>query len=187
MAIVRLYGLFAISVLFATPAAADLYKWTDERGVIHYSDRRPIEATPATKVESVSNRISVYSADPALLQAVEAARTRRGQPETASVPYRAPAYAAPVPAPALTNETCEFADCAVSGVPYPYPGAFVRRHPHNLVQAVLPPGAIAGTINSNGAIPGNTAGTNSVPAGAFRAGPRMKPLQSRQFPDPQRR
>src|SRR4029434_5931416 len=133
------------------------------------------------------NRISVYSADPALLQAVEAARTRRGQPETASVPYRAPAYAAPVHAPALTNETCEFVDCAASGVPYPYPGAFVRRHPHNLVQAVLPPGAIAGTINSNGAIPGNTAGTNSVPAETFRAGPRMKPLQSRQFPDPQRR
>lgn len=180
----RLQGLFALSVLFAAPAAADLYKWTDERGVVHYSDRRPVEAAPATKVESVSNRVSVYSADPALLQAVEAGRSKRGQPETASVPYRAPAYAAPVHAPSLTNETCEFADCAVSGVPYPYPGAFVRRHPHNLVQAVLPPGAIAGTINSNGTIPGNTAGTNIPTTDTLRAGPRMRPLHS---PDLQRR
>ena len=28
-------------LLFATPASAEIYKWTDEQGQVHYSDQKP--------------------------------------------------------------------------------------------------------------------------------------------------
>lgn len=31
-------GILAITVLFATPAVADIYRWEDEGGVIHFTD-----------------------------------------------------------------------------------------------------------------------------------------------------
>ena len=33
--------LFVFLVIFADPAAADFYKWVDERGVVHFSDTPP--------------------------------------------------------------------------------------------------------------------------------------------------
>ncbi len=182
----RPHRFIVLAILFAAPAAADLYKWVDERGVTHYSDRLPTALTAAAKVQPVENRVSVYTSDKSLLQAVEAARLKKGQPELPIEPYRGAAYAAPMHgASPLTYEPCVLADCA-AGVAYPYPGFPVRRRPHNLVQAVLPPGAIAGTINSNGAIPGNTAGISNVPPGFMKAGPRVRPMATRHSPDPRR-
>jgi len=52
--LVLLYGLFCCSVI--GPAAAQVYKWVDERGVTHYGERppqgqqaRPVETTPPAK------------------------------------------------------------------------------------------------------------------------------------------
>jgi hypothetical protein len=46
------------------PAHAQIYKWVDEVGKTHYSDTAP---TRARKLDTVADRISVYSPDPALL------------------------------------------------------------------------------------------------------------------------
>jgi hypothetical protein len=189
---VRPHKFIALAILFATPAAAELYKWVDGRGVTHYSDRAPIELTAAAKVEPVKNLVSVYSPDKALLQAVEAARLKKSQPEALIDPYQGPApFAAPMHAPPpVAYQPCVLADCAiVSGMQYPYPsnGVFpVHRRPPNLVQAVLPPGAIAGTINSNGAIPGNSTSLNNVVPEKISPGPRVAPLMSRSLREPPR-
>ncbi|WP_417069853.1 DUF4124 domain-containing protein [Niveibacterium terrae] len=37
----------ALLILFALPARAEIYKWTDEKGKVHYGDQAP--ATPKTK------------------------------------------------------------------------------------------------------------------------------------------
>jgi len=64
----RLAGLSiaALAMLFAgaTVAAADLYKWTDDKGIVHYSD------TPPSKDRKASQRVRLTgtespSADPA--------------------------------------------------------------------------------------------------------------------------
>ncbi|HEY6892870.1 MAG TPA: DUF4124 domain-containing protein, partial [Rhodanobacteraceae bacterium] len=36
--------LLGALLLFATNAHAGLYKWSDERGVVHYSDKMPADA-----------------------------------------------------------------------------------------------------------------------------------------------
>lgn len=180
----RLYIFIALAILFAAPAAADLYKWVDKRGVTHYSDVRPTEP-PAARIEPVANRVSVYSPDKSLLQAVEAARLKKAAPEVPIEHYRSRVpYAAAMQAPPpLMYEPCVLADCAVvAGVPHAYSSTIVfpiRRRPPNLIQAVLPPGAIAGTINSNGAIPGNSASLNNVVPEKISPGPRVRPLSSR--------
>ena len=33
--------LLVLPVLMATPASAEIYKWTDEQGQVHYSDQKP--------------------------------------------------------------------------------------------------------------------------------------------------
>lgn len=157
----------------AAPVCAELYRWVDERGVVTYSDRRPVDARIAEKTQPVPNRISVYAPDQGLLQAVETARLKKSQPEPRGEPDRAVAYtAAAVPqAPAGYDP---------SGFIYPYPYAvFVpaRRRPPPLEQAVLPAGAIAGTINAPGMIPGNTGnyGVNPGPPKPVPRGPLVAP------------
>jgi uncharacterized protein DUF4124 len=153
------------------PAAADVYRWVDERGVTHYSDRRPADPHAADRVERVrGGRISVYSTDRPLAQVVEA-------PNAGPAPYLA---ATSTPSPA-TFDPCLAADCAVSGVLQPYPATFVpvRRRAPQLQQAVLPPGAIAGTLNANGAIPGNSAALSPVIPEATPRGPRERPVRAR--------
>jgi hypothetical protein len=43
--------LLASFVLLALPAAADMYKWVDEKGVTHYSESPPPEGTQSKKLE----------------------------------------------------------------------------------------------------------------------------------------
>ena len=181
-------ALLLAAGMAGAPASAQMFKWTDERGVTHYSDRKPDQPVPV-KVEPVAGRVSVYSTDPSLLQAVEEDRVYRtrqsGAPSSQNpVPNVSTASPQPVPYP-----PCAYGDCGiVSGVEYPVGEHVPYRHRPRLRQAVLPPGAIAGTINSNGAIPGNTAGMGNVAPETFTAGSRMRPMPTRQAPlEPQRR
>lgn len=48
-------GLLGLAALVALPAFAQLHRWTDEKGVIHYSDKAPPRASAKTgeiKVDS---------------------------------------------------------------------------------------------------------------------------------------
>ena len=160
----------AVSV-FAAPAAAQsykMYKWVDERGAVTYSDRKPIDPKAVESVEPVSRSLSLYTPDTALLQAVAAARREYAQPAFRTEPV-APRHLAPTTALAAAPlDPCAQMDCTeYSGGSYPYPGVLpVRRRTPHLHQAVLPAGAIAGTVNAPGMIPGQT-GANPILPGPF--------------------
>jgi hypothetical protein len=61
--------LFAAALLAALPAAADMFKWVDENGVVTYSNTPPTAKQPK-KVEAVPERVSVYTPDPQLNKAM---------------------------------------------------------------------------------------------------------------------
>ena len=57
--------LAAFALAFATNARAALYKWTDERGVVHYSDQMPAEAVNRANVELNRNGLTVRKTEQA--------------------------------------------------------------------------------------------------------------------------
>ena len=64
-------GALLSAALFAPlPAVSQMYKWTDERGVVSYSNTPPPGAGKATKVDLVEERVSVYTPDPLTLRAM---------------------------------------------------------------------------------------------------------------------
>jgi len=58
-------GLVAL-LLVALPARAATYKWVDEKGVVHYSDKIPPEAVNKGNVEINKQGVAVKRTDPAL-------------------------------------------------------------------------------------------------------------------------
>ena len=102
---VHVCSLCLALVAAAPMAAAQVYKWTDERGVINYSNSPPPEGKSKKGVSVVEDRVSVYSADPAVVQATQNARERRGlvPPQTAAVDQRpAPPAPAQLPTPPVS-------------------------------------------------------------------------------------
>ena len=67
--------LFAI--LATVPATAQVYKWVDERGVTNYSNQPPADPKAVKKLGVVEDKISVYTPDPALMQAIAAFQQQR--------------------------------------------------------------------------------------------------------------
>jgi hypothetical protein len=62
-------SLLSILILLAAasaPAHAQIYKWVDESGHTHYSDKAPASAK---KVSTVTDRVSTYTPDPSLARA----------------------------------------------------------------------------------------------------------------------
>ena len=176
-------ALAAAAVLAAAPASAQLYKWVDEKGATHYSDRKPDDEKTAKKVKSVDGAtVSVYTPDKTLLKAVERAREKAGR-EPAPEPERiARPYAAPVsPQPPYDYDPCAAGspDCGY----YAYAPAYAtHRRGRILNPAVLPAGATAGTVNSPGIIPGNSGTTPTGTAGHLEpprqsSAPRARPRQ----------
>jgi len=51
----RLAIIFLI-ILLCGPAAADLYQWTDEKGVVHITDSPPRKGKPGRRVETIHRR-----------------------------------------------------------------------------------------------------------------------------------
>lgn len=82
-------SFFCAAIFSIAPAAAELYKWVDERGVTNYSSEPPSSAA-ATKLTRVENKISVYTPDDGTLQAVKAVRERAIQAINAPEPARSP-------------------------------------------------------------------------------------------------
>jgi hypothetical protein len=76
------------ALLPVAPAAAELYKWVDERGVTNYSSERP--AAKAAKLTRVENKLSVYTPDEGVLRAVKAVRERAIAALTEPEPVRSP-------------------------------------------------------------------------------------------------
>jgi glutaredoxin len=50
-------GFLGVAALISSPALAQLYRWTDDKGTIHYSDKAPDKGT----AKSVEVKINSYS------------------------------------------------------------------------------------------------------------------------------
>ncbi len=76
-----LTGLTAALLAFSTgtAAAAQLYKWVDESGVINYSNQPPADPTSSKNVRDVEDRVSVYTPDPALVREIAVFHQRINQ------------------------------------------------------------------------------------------------------------
>lgn len=150
-------GLLASLFAFHTgAAAAQLYKWVDERGVVNYSNQLPADPKAAEKVAAVEDRVSVYTPDPALVREMAAERRRVSQPAAARQENTPPAVAmigTPAPAPSIASEPQVF------DYPYGVVGGFRPHRPlHKVPQVRLPAGATAGnTVGLYSIIPGSSA------------------------------
>jgi Domain of unknown function (DUF4124) len=75
-----LLALFAATAaLVSAQVSADVYKWADREGRIHYSDQLPDKAA---RVIAVEDRLSLYSPEPAVAQALQAGQTRNATAAT---------------------------------------------------------------------------------------------------------
>jgi len=57
--------LLALTTLFffATPATAEMYRWVDTQGKVHYSDQPPVEKSKSSKTLSIPNQPTAPSAE----------------------------------------------------------------------------------------------------------------------------
>jgi hypothetical protein len=187
--LIQLVGISAMAMAMAGAAgSAELYKWVDERGITNYSSDPPPKGRQAKAI--ADDRMSTYTPDPAVTEAIEAERNRR-----TAKPPAAPTAAAPVPPPgsappppgaapqppraggviASPSVTIAPVDpCLAPGNPncygttiYDTSPVFVgRQRPPILNQPQLPPGAIAGNV---------TGGTGTTPGLSGLAPPAAPP------------
>jgi Domain of unknown function (DUF4124) len=64
--------LAALAALCCAPASAEVYKWVDKNGRVHYSDQLPKGAQGL----AIQDRLSLYSPEPAVAVALQAAPRR---------------------------------------------------------------------------------------------------------------
>lgn len=161
-----------VAILATAPACAQLYKWVDERGVTNYSNQPPADPKAAKKLQPVEDRVSVYTPDEALTQAVAAFRQKSDRTSAERIASlereleaerRARQYAT-VTAAAVADP-CLSQGIGCNGIYsgyYPYGPYFVfvptRHRPRSIAQPQLIPGTTAGNVvGVNGFIPGNSA------------------------------
>lgn len=163
-------SLAIAAILAAAPAGAELYKWVDEHGVTNYSNQPPPDPAAVSRFATVEDRLSVYTPDRALTQAVDA--FRKGADRTAADRVRAleeqlaaerrarQQSAATVRASTVDACAGGFGINCNSYYPYVPPVVLVPVHhrPRKLHSIHLPVGATAGNVvGMNGFIPGNSA------------------------------
>ena len=148
--IVRRIAFAALVASTPLAGAQQVYKWTDENGVVNYSNTPPADSKSKKSVSVVEDRVSVYSADPAVVQATRNARERgyAPPPPVAVVPAPRPP-AAPPPQVSAVDPCLAAFDPVACGYYDASPVFAARRRPPHLVQPNLPPGAIAGNVNQN--------------------------------------
>jgi len=69
----------ALAALSCASANAEVYKWVDKNGRTHYSDKLP-DGARATEIR---DRLSLYSPEPAVIQALQGAPIRAAGPAPA--------------------------------------------------------------------------------------------------------
>lgn len=62
-------ALAACLLAIAPPATAQIKRWVDEQGVVHYSDAPPTRTAPGTKVENIAPTPPLSAADKAAADA----------------------------------------------------------------------------------------------------------------------
>jgi len=169
--------LSIVILLAAAPAHAQIYKWVDEAGQTHYSDKAPASAK---KVSTVTDRVSVYTPDPSIARAAASppanpalsdrvdSLERQLLAERLRRQYEMAAYAQ---ASQAAYEGCladRRVDCDYGGMPYAGPIAVVPvRHRRPVLVRTSFSGLTAGNVVGPGIMPGNFNGPNAITAGNF--------------------
>jgi len=160
-----------VTLLATAPAYAQIYKWVDESGRTHYSDKAPEHGR---KVDTVGDRVSVYSPPASLSRTVP-------EPSTAALSDRLDDLERQLRAERVARRQMELAAFVEPQVPQtayvPYPVTVAvpvgprRRHdgfrPDRERRApnVAGPGIMPGTFNGPDAvIAGNVTLRTGVPA-----------------------
>jgi uncharacterized protein DUF4124 len=176
--------------------AQQLYKWVDERGVTNYSNQPPADPKAAKTVRPVEDRLSVYSPDQGLIQAIEdnqknfdqrqreRARVQALENQLEAERRARQQSAAAVQDAQQSYDRCMSAgrlDCgAIYGEVYtPIIVAPPRHRRQNIPQPVLTPGTTAGNVTADSNyIPGNSASVPSPPPReARRRAPEGRPAR----------
>ena len=174
-------ALSASLVAVAAHASAEVYKWIDEKGVVNYSNALPPKSK-TRDIAVVENRLSTYTPDKDIIEAMQGARElrRSGRGATSSDVDGARGARSNVavlgPAPATRYDPCAGSadsDCQAA-FPYDAWPAFVGRQRVPLfAQPQLPPGAIAGqVVGADGFIPGLSAQAQALAPGRALRTPR---------------
>jgi hypothetical protein len=175
-------SLVSVVILLAAaggPAYAQIYKWVDDAGKTHYSDKAPASGK---KPVTVADRISVYTPDPSLL--ARAAATAGPDPALSD---RMDRLERQLHAERLARQQVELAaftqasqsayerclaerrvDCDGYGGTMPYVGPIVVvpvRHRRPILVRTSFTGLSAGNIVGPGIMPGTFNGPNAVTAG----------------------
>ena len=170
------------SVAAIAPALAQVYKWVDDSGVTHYSDQAPANRKFSTKLNGVSDRLSLYTPAPYLVQAAYSgsdptlknridALERQLQAERQARDFMA---AADAHASLIAYQQClaqRRVDCDTYGGLYPpaYAAPVLvvparhRRPPPERSSSLT--GLTAGNVVRPGIIPGNFNGPGAITAG----------------------
>lgn len=192
--------VLAALVASAPLGAQQLYKWVDERGVTNYSNQPPPDPRSARNVRQVEERLSVYTPDPGLTQAIEDSnrnfdqrQRERQKIEALESQLEAERRARQQAAGAAQDTRAAYDRCIadgridcgdVYGMYYPPVVVVPPRHRRPIPQAQLTPGATAGNVTGGtGYIPGNSA---SVPPPPRREAPR-RPRDERSHGSPPER
>lgn len=72
-----LIGLSALVLHSHSAAAKDMYKWTDENGVLHYTDKRPTGVEAETITKKTRRRVQEEAEQEAAQQEQQAAATSK--------------------------------------------------------------------------------------------------------------
>jgi hypothetical protein len=171
-------SLVPILILLAAasaPAHAQIYKWVDESGRTHYSDKAP---PAAKKVDTVADKVSIYTAPE-----TPAALAQPGSSASAALNDRVDRLERRLYAEQLARQQAELAAYSQAPEIVYVPvgvGAPVRqlrrdafhRFPGTKTTGVVGPGIMPGTFNGPNAITaGNVTLRTSLPAVRGRGAP----------------
>jgi hypothetical protein len=173
--------LAAMLLSSATLSAAELYKWVDDKGVVNYSNEPPPKTKGGKAPTVVEDRLSVYTPEKSVTEAIQRGKDRGPQPAASAPPPARSVTAAPPPPPPIAYDPCANPNDPNCQPGVLYDGSPVfhgRRRQQPLVQPQLPPGAIAGQIaGPNAYIAGQSAG---APPLAPPARPQTAPLRDKE-------
>jgi hypothetical protein len=174
-------SLASIAILLAAasaPAHAQIYKWVDDGGKMHYSDTAP---AGGKKADTVADKVSVYTPDPTVI-----ARAAASPSVNPALAERVDSLERQLQAERMARQQIELASYAQAqaspaayapyygyGVPVAFPVVRHRRPdvfrpfpgPRVANANVVGPGIVPGTFNGpNATIAGNFTLRTSVPA-----------------------
>jgi hypothetical protein len=160
----RLALLLVLAAALAPAQAEDVYKWVDAKGVTNYSSAPPADAKPGSKLDLVTQRVSVYTPDAAAQRAAAPAHAHADRAlddrierleRALEAERQARQYAAAADAPRAAQATYEQClaqrrvDCDDYGGYLPYAPvviASVRRRPSAFVPTLPLTGVTAGNV-----------------------------------------